>query len=81
MANEMIERIGKVAWERLFPYAGPWREPGDAEQDRVREVVRECIKVMEEPTRIMINAAAGTVSIRWLDARKCWIVMIKEASK
>ena len=78
MANEMIERVGKVAWERLFFYAGPWREPGDAEQDRVREVVRECIAAMEEPTEAMLEGIATDTPEFY---RRMWRAMIKEASK
>ena len=80
MANEMIERVGKVAWERLFPYAGPWREPGDAEQDRVREVVRECIKAMEQPTADIVDAGTDAI-IKYKNMDDCWRAMIMEASK
>ena len=78
MANEMIERVGKVAMGAPVPLAGPWREPGDAEQDRMREVVRECIAAMEEPTEAMLEGIATDTPEFY---RRMWRAMIKEASK
>lgn len=63
--NEMVERLGKIMAERYDGMVKP--------SDLHRNMVRELISAMREPTEAMLEAGGGSI------ARVSWPAMIDVA--
>lgn len=87
--NEMVERVAKAIYESPIggdPYAPRWDDMREKHKDTFRDLARDAIVAMREPTEEMINSgrAADNGSDRNLGeagAKEAWKLMIDAALK
>ena len=79
MASEMVDRVARALSARRFAIEGPAYD-GRYEAWRYRDLARDLIQVMADPTEAMIDDAChgryGRYSISRVDAERVWRLMI-----